>query len=266
MRFLLALFVMLAWLPMTTVGTIAQEDRITESRGLHFVGDAQLIGDWVRINHVALNLSGAFWYDEQVAVQSGFVTQFRFAITEEGGAVEPSEGTDGADGFAFVIQNDTEYAIGSFGHDLGYGGIPNSIAIEFDTWRNHEGSGPPLDDPNGYHISVQTRGTVPNSPHHDYSLGWVSCPELVTVDEHNAVVSYEPGLLEIYVDDFSVPILAVVVDIAELIVLNEGRAWTGFTGSTGDAWENHDILDWSIDGTPVPTTRLTWGGVKALYR
>jgi peptide-N4-(N-acetyl-beta-glucosaminyl)asparagine amidase len=239
---------------------------VLASRDLNLVGDAQMIGDWVRINHSAAYVTGAFWYNEQVAVQSGFVTQFRFEINEQGGAVHPTEGTDGADGLVFVIQSDSEDAIGGTGCNLGYDGIPNSIAIEFDTWWNGIDWGPPLEDPNGYHVSVHTRGTEPNSVHEEFSIGCVSFPELVTVDEHIAKVSYGSGLLEIYIDDLINPIMAITVDIAEILNLADGRAWLGFTGSTGSAWENHDILDWWIDGTPVPTTQLTWGRVKALYR
>ena len=44
----------------------------------------------------------------------------------------------GGDGFAFVIHADHNEtgAIGNPGRELGYGGIANSIAVEFDTWYN----------------------------------------------------------------------------------------------------------------------------------
>jgi hypothetical protein len=44
----------------------------------------------------------------------------------------------GADGFAFVIQNNvnTTSALGGVGGQMGFGGINNSLAIAFDTWQN----------------------------------------------------------------------------------------------------------------------------------
>ena len=44
----------------------------------------------------------------------------------------------GADGFAFVLQNDRRFALGEGGMSLGYGGIANSLAVEFDTYYNPE--------------------------------------------------------------------------------------------------------------------------------
>ena len=77
-----------------------------------------------------------------------------------------SLGNIGADGFTFVIQNSDSSlfggggssALGSTGGGLGYAGIPNSLAVEFDTWFN-----PVLGDPNGNHISVHTAGTLQNT-------------------------------------------------------------------------------------------------------
>ena len=59
----------------------------------------------------------------------------------------------GADGFAFVIQNEGLNELGQSGMGMGYHDINNSLAVEFDTWHNPE----MLDDYEN-HISVQTRG------------------------------------------------------------------------------------------------------------
>ena len=42
----------------------------------------------------------------------------------------------GADGFSFIIHNNEEAQIGVGGSGLGYAGIANCIAIEFDTWNS----------------------------------------------------------------------------------------------------------------------------------
>ena len=48
----------------------------------------------------------------------------------------------GADGVAFVLQGQSAAELGEGGAQMGYGGIPNSLAVEFDTWYNTEAAGP----------------------------------------------------------------------------------------------------------------------------
>ncbi len=58
-------------------------------------------------------------------------------------------------------------ALGKNGKAMGYGGINNSLAIEFDTYFN-----PEENDPYENHISIQTRGwRNAISENHFYSLG-----------------------------------------------------------------------------------------------
>ena len=40
------------------------------------------------------------------------------------------------------------------------------------------------------------------------------------------------------------PLLAVPINLAAALPMDEGTAWAGFTASTGYAWEKHDILAW----------------------
>ena len=68
---------------------------------------------------------------------------------------------------AFVIQAENATALGGIGKDIGYGGITNSLAIEFDTYHNYEEV-----DPYENHISIHTRGwRNPNNASHHYTLG-----------------------------------------------------------------------------------------------
>ena len=57
----------------------------------------------------------------------------------------------GGDGFAFVVQNFGEQSLGQGGGGLGYGGIPNEVAVEFDTWFDSN-------------LEIRTRTTSPCSP------------------------------------------------------------------------------------------------------
>lgn len=122
---------------------------------LNLVGAAAQAGDVLRLVPTQNWSAGAAWYAQKQRVDSTFETVFQFNLN-------PSD-SNAADGFAFVIQNDSDTALGGDASDLGFAGIPNSLAVEFDTF---EGS-----DPSLHRISVQTAGLEPNSSHWDYSLG-----------------------------------------------------------------------------------------------
>jgi hypothetical protein len=213
-------------------------------------GSAQRTDTALRLTPALRTQGGSAWLDEKQNVLNGFSTMFQFQITDRRSAFDKSVTEDtGGDGFAFVIQNSGPDALGGRGAAMGYAGIPNSLAIEFDTWDNNESGQVLLRDPDDNHISVQTRGTETNSEFTAFSLGLTpNLPELSDGEVHTAKIEYVPGTLLVYVDDLELPILAVKVDLATLLALDEGRAWVGFTAATWDAYENHDILNWAFNG------------------
>ncbi len=204
--------------------------------GLALVGDASHIAKKLRLAPAESSQVGGAWYvlDKQ-QVEDGFLTVFRFRMTETGGI-------GAADGLAFVVQNDSESALGGTGSAMGFAPIPNSIAVAFDTFFNR-GEG----DPNDNHIAVHTRGTDTNSQDHEYSLGETTdIPDFSDGNIHDVKIKYSHGLLRVYLDDFMKPVLTVSVDLAATLDLDSGRAWVGFTASTGGVSANHDILRWSF--------------------
>lgn len=52
------------------------------------------------------------------------------------------------------------------------------------------------------------------------------------------------GTLVVYYDDMNEPILAVPINLNNVLKLPEDQAFMGFTAATGRAWEKHDIIDW----------------------
>ena len=133
------------------------------------------------------------WFAVPQKVLHGFTTYVAFRLAPSASPATPG------DGIAFVLQNasgggtdpndpgdGTCVANGSglsisatIGGCLGYGGIDNSLAIEFDTFQNEF-------DPNNNHIAIQScglggslpSGGLPNSPNHDNTSdpSYVSCP------------------------------------------------------------------------------------------
>ena len=217
-------------------------NRFTDPASLHLCGDAALVNDRLRLTRPDLHRAGAAWTAEKQLVAFGFDTVFTFRLS------------GGADGFAFVVQNHGPAPLGPCGSAQGYGdafdtvgyssdnvrGIPNSLAVEFDTFMNRGNY-----DLAGDHISVQTNGMGVNSVHHAFSLAAVAAP--VNLDDgnvHQVRVRYVPGTLTIFMDRSAEPTLTAPVELSAALQLDRGRAWAGFTAGTGEVWQTHDILSW----------------------
>lgn len=242
-----------------------------------------LNGNWSKVNNNVLRLTpaqqsrgGSAWFAALQPVAEGFSTTFTFQITP------PAQNPDSplsfpADGIAFVIQNSSEMgtsALGGLGGSIGYGGINNSLAIEFDTFAN---SWDPEFVPNSNmfranHVAIQSCGTGVNTSNHatceiaispapvDLSKG----PHTVQIEYTPAIpappncieCSFTPAALQVTIDGLAVFDGPVEVDLTRLLTLaqlpgsSEGApldsAYVGFTAATGDFVENNDILSWTF--------------------
>ena len=55
------------------------------------------------------------------------------------------------------------------------------------------------------------------------------------------------GVLYVFIDDLSSPVLSTPISLSDTLQLDDGRAFAGFTASTGEnMWQVHDILDWQF--------------------
>ena len=126
------------------------------------VGDAEIAAGALDLTPLrkGVGLTGACWFHRPLAVLEGFETTFTFKIVPpsdkndpkgkkgKGGAsaaVAAEERQRGSDGFAFVLQLDSEFlvnrgdkqvsaAIGASGLGLGYAGLTSCFAVQFATW------------------------------------------------------------------------------------------------------------------------------------
>lgn len=211
----------------------------SSTSGLTLLGNATRAGNVLRLTPASSFQVGAAWHQVKQGVGDGFSTAFAFRVHGLAGG--------GADGFALVIQNTGLNAIGGNGCRNGFDGIPNSLAIEFDTWDSTSCEAGEVNDPNDNHVSVLTRGTLPNSAAEVYSLGSATgIPNISDGQTHQGMVTYQGGVLSVFIDNLVNPVLSESVDLGAILSLDGVGAWVGFTGATGGSSENHDLLSWSF--------------------
>lgn len=253
-------------IPETTTFTIGwfQDVPISLCGNATFTTEGRL-----RLTPAVARQRGAAWYMERVDISRGFTTDFQFLLSGEDGEADEN-GIVGADGLAFVVQGAGDTAISTdAGWTLGYHGIMNSLAVEFDTFMNGTAGEYEQADvtagmqPPGHHISVNTRGAGANSALHEDASIACTTGELVLAEPQGvgrlARITYLPGRprgggrLRIFLDDMSTPVLQVPLQdrLQNLLGLEDGTAWVGFTAATGAGWQNHDIRSWTFTA-PLP--------------
>ena len=100
-------------------------------------------GPALRLTPSEARASGAAWYRRKVNVREGFDTRISFEISNPSQKCDRLDDVNtycrsrGADGFAFVIQNVGDTALGLAGSGMGYEGIYNALAVELDTYVNY---------------------------------------------------------------------------------------------------------------------------------
>lgn len=237
-------------------------------------GSAAQSGAVLRLTPALTFQDGSAWFNTAQPVAGAFSTTFTFQLS--------GTSTYTADGFAFVIQNSALTALGpsNDGCGLGFGdsstgctptdsgGIPQSLAIEFDTYQN-------ADDPNNNHVAIQSCLTGPNSIDVIGGLCNIadnpnlsSLPVPVTLADgnvHTVTINYSgpsTKLLDVILDGNDLFPGGVVFDMTT-IGLNSGNAWVGFTAATGGGDDNQDILSWTF--TPgAQSAALTVGVTSTL--
>lgn len=229
----------------------------SSTAGLTLNGSAVRAGSVLRLTPATGSKAGSAWFSTQQVVSNGFTTAFQFRISNP--SVPP------ADGIAFVIQNSSLTALGNNDGGIGYAGITDSLAVEFDTFKNSENN-----DPDANHVAVQSCGTSANTavhfgsypnPNCTYGLRSITSPTFADGSVHTVAINYDPtppsdsfcegaAALTIYLDS-STPVLTACFfsegGLASLLGLGDSQsAWVGFTGATGVDFERQDILNWSF--------------------
>jgi hypothetical protein len=233
----------------------------------------------------SMSQGSSVWFSIPQKVTNGFTSYFAFRITRTEGAT--------ADGLAFLVQNSTNPSpsithgsgpnvLGQLGGGIGYDGIDNSLAVEFDTFYNSE-FGDTAYTSAGYsfdsnHIAVQSCGSGVNNSTHgsggcQVGSGFNDSLPFQMADGriHEVVIEFTgpaagstPNYF-VYLDPTfetgthtptSAPVLSVHYDLISLNLLgpNGDSAYVGFTSSTGGSVEDANLLAWTFTPhTPVIT-------------
>ncbi len=223
------------------------------TKNLFLVRDAHRSKQVLRLTEASNFLAGAAWFRRKQPVVEGFETTFTFRFTDQ----DTIDG-HGADGLAFVVQNDRHKAIGGSGASAGFmrsdDGAPDMprhpivrrLAIFFDTFQNAW-------DESANQVSICSNGPVVDLRWPplclSYSHGLPA--NLKDGNPHTARITYDPPRLSVYLDDFPEPVQAGSVDLTS-IVGGDGTAWVGFTAATGGSYEKHDVLSWKFGAGPRP--------------
>jgi hypothetical protein len=213
--------------------------------GLTCVGSTSVAGgNTLRLTPANTGQAGAGYSTTAITLGAGatFSTTFQFRFTQTGGI-------DPADGITFVVSKATS-GLGSTGGGLGYQGVGNSVAVEFDTYNNGEAG-------HSNHVAVDVNGVLNNyasaSPY-----GQLDCTTgnnirqgcMSNGDIWSATINYDGSakLLDVFLQDGAGVIQHLIsgfsIDLAGALGTND--AFVGFTAGTGAGYENQDILNWRL--------------------
>ncbi len=235
--------------PRTAMITITDDDarlpsyaNFTNATNLRLNGSASISGSALQLTPSEGGYGSAFFTAPLIVTEdTSFKTSFEFRIRD-------GQGTNGADGFTFVIQNSPTQltALSTVaGEGLGYQGTSNSLAIEFDTYKNEF-------DINNNHIAVLTNGNV------RLPLAVRSAP--MDLNSGNSIfvwVDYNGNgnQLSIYLSNNNQkPDEAWLTASVDLRALVGSQAYLGFTASTGGLTNRHEILNWDFKTETPPLT------------
>ncbi|HZN66574.1 MAG TPA: PA14 domain-containing protein [Tepidisphaeraceae bacterium] len=213
------------------------------------------------------NDEGGVLYDGQTGTAflntpqavDGFTASFDFVMGGPANSPGPNaESGNPADGFTFILQNDTRgtAAVGGGGGALGWNGITNSVAVKFDVHDNIDEVGLYI---NGEGIANGTGDARNRNLRTGRPTGQAAF-DLDSGNPSRATITYDPvaKVLTLTVDDIGNAATDPIVnswgiDIPH--VIGSSNAYVGFGGATGGESVRQDITSFSFDPTApsVPT-------------
>ncbi len=228
----------------------------TNANDLQINGNASLASSTLRLTPDAATQRGSAYFKQAFALDqnTGFSTQFQF---RSGG----TQGTNGADGLAFIIQGSGLTALGGAGGALGYSGINNSVAVKFDTYKS-----PEYGDISNNNIGILQRGNMRSTKEVNVGL------DLNSGAAVNAWVDYSAAArrLDVYLSNgTSKPGSATLSETIDLTAIVGNTAYMGFSGGTGGLRNSQAIEKWTAstvqENVTPPVGAGNGDGLKGTY-
>jgi autotransporter-associated beta strand protein len=184
-------------------------------------GSATVVGSVLNLTPALGNRLGNVWTTHKVSVANGFTSTFRFQF--------PSPGNGGADGIGFIIQPTGNTV------DVNEGGpTSNALTVKFDSYQNGG-------EPSGSFIDLRAGST--SLATYNLQPGGI---DLSGSGPHDVVVNYNATTQTLTVSFNGNVVISHVVDLAAIGAVDSlGNAFVGFSGRTGGAFEEHNVLNWT---------------------
>jgi hypothetical protein len=228
-------------------------DNFQDVRALKLVGKTKVVqssdGYVLRLVPDAGGQCGAVFLKKPFRLGSwdSFTTQFQFRVTS------PPRNAP-SDGFTFFLAK-TTHRLGSCpnGHSLDYQGLPDSIAVAFDTYYDSGTDAAPNLVAVDLDGDIDNRGDPDNSwgqPYHQSDCKTTPTPAGCLSDGQvwTVTVTYNGGFINVTVQDGAKSPVRVVKNYAlkAHVTLDGDTPYVGFTAATGFGYANFDILNWKM--------------------
>lgn len=190
------------------------------------------------------NQSGGVWYDNSIDFSNDFTIYYQSYFG--------SNDANGADGMALVFKPSAVPAIGSTGAYVGYGGIGQSLIVEFDTFQNNGGSsqGPEIfSDPTYDHIAIMKNGIADHASTSNLAGPIQASGSSANIEDgidHEVKIEWiaNTQTFNIYFDCNLR--LSITDDLKNTIFGGDSTVYFGFVGSTGGLNNIHRVCFNSI--------------------
>ena len=204
------------------------------------IGAAQVLDNNCFLITPAVNdQSGGVWYDNLIDFSNDFTIYYQSYFG--------SNDADGADGMALVIKQNSNPAIGDTGAFIGYGGIDQSLIVEFDTFQNNGGAdqGPEaFSDPTYDHIAIMKNGVADHASSSNLAGPTQASDNSVNIEDgvdHEVKIEWisSSQTLKVYFDCNLR--LSITEDFKNTIFEGDSSVYFGFVGSTGGLNNIHRV-------------------------
>jgi len=204
------------------------------------IGAAQVLDNNCFLITPAVNdQSGGVWYDNLIDFSNDFTIYYQSYFG--------SNDADGADGMALVIKQNSNPAIGDTGAFIGYGGIDQSLIVEFDTFQNNGGAdqGPEaFSDPTYDHIAIMKNGVADHASSSNLAGPIQASDNSVNIEDgvdHEVKIEWisSSQTLKVYFDCNLR--LSITEDFKNTIFEGDSSVYFGFVGSTGGLNNIHRV-------------------------